>query len=365
MCSIIDRNPVSSDDIRKKLNELVDRVRLSLMDTWIMEDFIHSIDQNQRQEMRTWIEHISLSCASMENLFVDFAGQGRVRWHYGAAHPILSDIEEVYVAAEGRDWLHHEEEARTKLVLGRSYEGLNWFDYRELWQIFSSVLIVGSTCGGAFVLSYFTPTVGLGCRSGGYTIFASISFGLLVLEMLMWWCMDANKPQIREFQRRMTNNGTFTSWQTLSLFARRAGKGISNLFSSAFQIFLKALGLMVSHARIDKIERAANRYWDSWQDRTVQEKSELLFFVPAEIINTIWLIYICLAQTVGSYNNCNCFTSRWGGGGGYIDFTQYSTTNSPWVMLYWTSGTILSTLVMGVAMIYVVLEVCIRRVPIK
>lgn len=72
----------------------------------------------------------------------------RTRWHYGCAHPILKDIERAYIAGKGRDWLRHEREARTLLVLGDVSGGLDWLDYRELWQVAAAGVIVGGTIFG-------------------------------------------------------------------------------------------------------------------------------------------------------------------------------------------------------------------------
>lgn len=33
----------------------------------------------------------------------------------------------------------------------------------------------------------FTPTVGLGCRSGGYVVYLIIAAALLLTEILIWW----------------------------------------------------------------------------------------------------------------------------------------------------------------------------------
>ncbi|KAF2086200.1 hypothetical protein K490DRAFT_45208, partial [Saccharata proteae CBS 121410] len=306
LCSIVDRNPVSSDDYRRKLNKLVNAVRASLLDDRIRQDFIRTFDgqpEEHRSKMEDWVNAISIhSSAHPEEFFVRFAGQGRVRWHYGAAHPILSDIERSYVASHGRCWLDNEEEARTHLVLGDA-EGLVWFDFRELWQIASAVVIVAGTCLGAGVLSYYTPTVGLGCRSGGYLIFCIVSLLLLVLEILVWWFVsqpaEYEPPQwVQRTQTRLTSHSTW--------------------------------------------------WFAVW------------FFRPMEIANACWLIYCIMAQTLGSYVNCDCIASNWAGGGGYTDFNQQNATNSLRVRWYWTTGTALSVALMIAAMTYVVLEWCLQ-----
>ena len=97
------------------------------------------------------------------DFFTRFAGQGRIRWHYGVAHSILTGIEDSFVADYGRDWLRNAEKARTKLVTGpQKILGLRRFDFREFWQIVSSIFIVCGAVSGAFIISFSTPTVGLG-----------------------------------------------------------------------------------------------------------------------------------------------------------------------------------------------------------
>jgi hypothetical protein len=196
LSSIVDRNPVAANDILVKINALLDRVRESLMDDAVKQDYIRTIADTDRATMIGWVEATSEACHDLKDFFVEFAGQGRKRFHYGVAHPILTDIEQAYIADKGRNWLGNEAEARTRLVLGDEFGGLNWLDPRELWQVLSAIVIVGGTILGAFCLSYFTPTVGVGCRSGGYFVFGLVSIVLLTAEMLCWWTFDASKRKI-------------------------------------------------------------------------------------------------------------------------------------------------------------------------
>lgn len=53
---------------------------------------------------------------------------------------------------------------------------------------------------------------------------------------------------------------------------------------------------------------------------TFRDCMEILFLRPCEIVNTCWLVYIVAAQTFGSYNNCDCQASIWGGHGVRIEF---------------------------------------------
>jgi hypothetical protein len=319
LSSIVDRNPVAADDIRTKLNDLVDRVRQSLMDDTVKHDYFETIaNRVQQTEMHDWVERISMACPELDNFFVKFSGQGRKRFHYGAAHPILTDIERAYIAEKGRDWLNHEAEARTKLVLGDVSGGLDWLDPRELWQVLSAVIVVGGTILGAFVLSYFTPTVGLGCRSGGYTVFGVVSFGLLLVEMLCWWVFDASKPKLGEFKRRMTakhpSTLRFLPWyaQKRHTFDNMSSK----LINTCRGCVQNQLSRVTSQPFADATDRKLKAFWLSWQEKSAPQRMDRLFFKPVECFNFIWLAYITLAQTTGAYNNCKCKSSIWAGGGG-------------------------------------------------
>jgi hypothetical protein len=193
LSSIVDRNPVAANDILVKINALLDRVRESLMDDMVKQEYILTIADVDRDTMIDSVKATSEACPDLKDFFVEFAGQGRKRFHYGVAHPILTDIEQAYIAERGRNWLGNEPEARTHLVLGDRLGGLNWMDPRELWQVLSAIVIVGGTTLGAFCLSYFTPTVGVGCRSGGYFVFGLVSIVLLFTEMLCWWAYHASQ----------------------------------------------------------------------------------------------------------------------------------------------------------------------------
>ena len=99
----------------------------------------------------------------MDQFFIKFAGQGRARWHYGCTHAIIADIERSYIGSRGRSWLDDEGEARLHLILGPvNADGMVWFDLRELWQVMFAVTIFCTNVLGSFMLSFYTPTVGLG-----------------------------------------------------------------------------------------------------------------------------------------------------------------------------------------------------------
>jgi hypothetical protein len=128
LCSILDRNPVASDDIQRKLNKFVDLVCDSLLDTETRQAYITSFrDLPQSQQMAYWVEKIATKAEYVRgDYFRGFAGQARTRFHYGAAYAILIDIEKVYIAERGRNWLSDPRVARAALVLGQVDQGSTW-----------------------------------------------------------------------------------------------------------------------------------------------------------------------------------------------------------------------------------------------
>jgi hypothetical protein len=128
LCSILDRNPVASDDIQRKLNKLVDIVCDSLLDMDTRNDFIVSFhDMPESQRMAYWVEKIAAKAEVIKgDYFCGFSGQARTRFHYGAAYAILTDIEKAYIADHGREWLRDPREARAALVLGQVDHGTTW-----------------------------------------------------------------------------------------------------------------------------------------------------------------------------------------------------------------------------------------------
>lgn len=305
--SIVDRNPVAAEVIRKKLSKLVDQVHRSLRDRDNRDKFISTFkDETDYPELKLWIEKIANVdehlYEQMHDFFVDFAGQARIRWHYGAAHAILSDIENCYVADKGRNWLANEHEARASLVLGPiNDDGLVWFDLREFWQIWTAVIIVGGSCGGAFILSYFTPTVGLGCRSGGYTIFFSVSFGLLIVEMTVWLFLSAacvEAPLIKRAGSRLRRYSTLDLEENRALkewmkLRRRVGWLLNSTGNLLLTCIVGARYLLPwrnKNTFETTIESEVETIKTKFRQMTPQKKWELFFFRPVETFNTIWLV---------------------------------------------------------------------------
>lgn len=152
MTSIVDRNPVAAYSICMELNNFLEIVRSALLTPGLRDTYIR--DSEREPEDFTWTGVLNNKDYFCQDFFTHFAGQGRVRWHYGVAHPVLDGIERTFMAECGRNWLREPERAKNLMVLGPNRTaGLRWFDPRMMWQIVCSVCLVYGTVGGAFVLS--------------------------------------------------------------------------------------------------------------------------------------------------------------------------------------------------------------------
>jgi hypothetical protein len=303
MGSIVDRNPIAAEAIRKKLSTLVDHVRHALRDKQHLKEFLETFrDQQDYHELKARIERVAEKGEHMHDFFVDFAGQARVRWHYGAAHAILSDIEACYIEKKGRNWLANEHEARASLVLGPvNEEGLVWFDIREFWQVLSAVIIVGGSCGGAFILSYFTPTVGLGCRSGGYTIFFVVALGLLIAEMTVWMFYspyEIDAHWLTRAESRLHSHGGFNHWENDAQARwKRLKRSASGMLDATGGFLIRcvvSIALTVPYldkdATKERVQGTLERMRSELRDMLPQRRWELFFFRPIETFNTLWLV---------------------------------------------------------------------------
>lgn len=155
LASTVDRSLVSSDSILKRLNSLVDDVRLALLNPDVLETYM-TVTHTTLEDF-AWTSCLNRE-EFREGFFTKFAGQGRTHWHYGVAHPLLAGIEAKFMAEYGRDWSRHGQAARMAIVVGsRNVNGLKMFDARMVWQITSALIIVGGSVGGAFILSCKSP----------------------------------------------------------------------------------------------------------------------------------------------------------------------------------------------------------------
>jgi hypothetical protein len=337
LCGIVDLSPGASDEVRLRLNHLLDQVRTALLDENLATTYIKQSYQTPEDLQWTDIlrEHRFLG---ESGFFTGFAGQGRVRWHRGVAHPVLTGIEEAFVAHKGRGWLGKTPDETWQsinaVVLGPNHgdhlQGLKYFDPRELLAVTYSLFIVSGSIIGAFIISYFTPTIGLGCRSGGYTIFAIIDFTVALIEGLAWWQLPEALPNSR---RR-----SYSTESSLPLSSEKRTIGS--------RLLMKPLQL-----------------WNSIREALYNNPRRLIevcVLIPMEIVNSGWLVYIILAQTFGIYNTCFCQASTWGGKGGYINFEDDAYYKAHGVVLYWAIGTAISCSVMLLTISYVLKEWCVQ-----
>lgn len=156
IATIVDRNPVNADHIHRQLNDFLEEVRLALLNPASRRAFL--VDSNRTEVDLAWTSALEFDDFYHDGFFTRFAGQGRVRWHYGVAHPILAEMESNYIAACGRDWLHDLGTARRTIIWGpMKDQGLIWFDPRMIWQMVNALIVVVGTIFGAFILSCESP----------------------------------------------------------------------------------------------------------------------------------------------------------------------------------------------------------------
>jgi hypothetical protein len=376
LSSIIDRNPLSAEDVRDKLNNLIRPVCKSLQDGPIVEEYIQTNcagpdEIGMRQRVRDIVARIERLDGS--DFFTEFAGQGRTRWHYGVAHPILSDLENVWIAEHGREWLRDENEARNKLVLGSTDRGLFWFDSRQSWHITSAVIIVAGECSGAFILSYYTPTIGLGCRSQGYLIFGLISLGLLILEFIVWRCTS---EEVEEYQARQDSSGRRNTFDTIALGRMRAASVVvvnrtrswlerpyerfEDTVTKWFPKMFSFTYIGNRQRRQQHLQRVVREQFQAMRHYNVRTWWNILVFIPVEVVNTAWLIKVVLSQTFGAYVNCYCQASPYSSGGGYIDLQMVLHSELKYVMWSWVSGTAISGAALVLSLAHIVTEWCLQ-----
>lgn len=151
VASTVDRNSVSADSVREKLNSLVSEVRCALIHSETLS--MYRTATNSSELDVAWIETLKETDSFNDDFFQTFAGQGRTHFHYGVAHPVLSGIETKFIAQYGRGWLKYSAAARKALtVTSRNANGLKTFDPRMALQVISAtILFCGSTFGSFFI----------------------------------------------------------------------------------------------------------------------------------------------------------------------------------------------------------------------
>lgn len=152
LVSIVDRNNTITDTIQSKMNILLEEVRQALVDPERRDEWMRRT--KRIPEELAWTASLANEELWGGGFFTEYAGQGRERWHYGVAHPILTGIETSFVAEYGRDWLRDKPLVTAAMVLGPTNErGLRVSDWRMVWQVLAGFTLVVGTIAGAFVLS--------------------------------------------------------------------------------------------------------------------------------------------------------------------------------------------------------------------
>jgi hypothetical protein len=243
-------------------------------------------------------------------------------------------------------------------------------DGRQMWQVCAAIFLVGGTSVGAFILSYNTPTVGLGCRTGGYMIFIVVALVLLIAEILVWWLTSPLRKQdlfhthLETYSKRLEQNGhkrqkhtSFPGLATSKAFIAYMLGIVERGVLSIATLVLRLYPSKNKKRRIESTQMTIRAHFSTLQNLTTRNWFQRAFFTPLECFNMIWACYLIFAQTVGAFNNCGCMTSSWGGLGGYLDFTQFNVADSPMVLKSWIQGTVVTCVVMSLGMGYIVLEV--------
>lgn len=76
-------------------------------------------------------------------------------------------------------------------------------------------------------------------------------------------------------------------------------------------IYLWKAVLWKSHTKWTATKERWHQRTNRRKNRTLRAWADICIFRPIELINTAWLLYIVMAQTVGSYKTCKCQASVW------------------------------------------------------
>lgn len=196
--SVVSGSPI------KTFNHFSEAVRSSPNGTIVDVDLTSWFDSSECDSPDLqWIDSISAPSLDKEGIFYSFAGQGRHHWHYGVASTILKGLKQDGIFDPKRGW-SYETDARCKLIATTRWDAkdrIHSWDLREFWQVLLSLLIVWSSVLAAFLIAYFTPTVGFGCRAKGYMQFGVFCTGQGAIEMLTWAVTPHHKHETKFYKR--------------------------------------------------------------------------------------------------------------------------------------------------------------------
>jgi hypothetical protein len=181
--AVIDRNAIATRDLRSNLNQMFALAREALRS--LNGEYSHLIDIDGLPKSADLRIDNQLLDWLPEHTFAEFAGQGRLRWHRGVAHPILARIEKSYAAEHERGWFEQKGPAKAAMLLPHADDGFNVMDRHLLLRIVAAFAIIYGNLGAGFLISYYTPPVGVSCRAFGYLVFGVSTLVAAVLETVL------------------------------------------------------------------------------------------------------------------------------------------------------------------------------------
>lgn len=180
--AVVDRNPTAHKDLLSKFNKLVANAHVALQDAGNIEKVLQQRGEKGLENARDLLcETAGLDIRG--GFFIEFAGQGRIGWHRGVMYPILAGIESGFVASYGRGWLDQQPKANKACLTPASDHGFSIFEPDIVSHLAAAFRIVYGTLCAAFLISFFTPPIGLGCRAGGFMVYAILTFAAAVIEL--------------------------------------------------------------------------------------------------------------------------------------------------------------------------------------
>ena len=187
--SLVDRNPTNSERVQRHLEKFLGEAH---NDLWGGSS-ANTHTESQELEQKPAIQQTEMQVLRPTHYLKFFNGQGRKAWHYGIAHAMLTHIEDTTLRRTDSSLPLRERRILTFYEDGSMANesdpmarGLWHFDMIELWKALLALAVVVCSAGGAFAISFNEPTVGLGCRSGGYLIFGILTTTTFLLEMAGW-----------------------------------------------------------------------------------------------------------------------------------------------------------------------------------
>lgn len=178
------------------------------------------------------------------------------------------------------------------VACGHSYHAHDSLRAPGVWKRISAASVMGllllwSTTGAAFMLSWLTPTQGLGCRAGTYLVYG-------VVATIVWLFMFISSILVR--------CEVMPTDVTHSVLSANPRLGLPGLMA-------------ISLRRIAKVLAAGN---------------------------TIWIICGCIFQFSGFYNRCWCNSSVMSWGARAFSVLQTTESDVSYLHSTWAGGVVLS-----------------------